>query len=361
MDNRLPPLWKIKRELKRFPLSVLSKARIALSPLNRIKHDLTAHQTVKFFSGDQPESSETGVFLIYQPEKLLASTFVTLQHLADEGISVILVANHALDETKITALRPYCYKMIERPNVGYDFGGYREGVLHVIRNLPDTERLFLLNDSNWFPIFNNSDVISKSREAPENLYGFFCYTPRPPNPPHVQSYYYRVDRKLLRSKIFAGFWEKMPLVNEKRIVVRRYEFGLSKLISKNGFTLGSYYNNTSVAKALAKLPPNELKEVLQFYVECKIFKKNQKLLNLSAASLEMLSDRPTIENVLLDASEDFFFRSDHPILMLREMESPFLKKYRDKNMAAQRAQIFEHGLEKDINPIVLSELESWDD
>ncbi len=164
MGVHLPPFWKIKRELKRFPISVMSKARASLSPLHRIRHDLTAHRTVRVIDGDRPVAPEVAIFLIYQPGDFLDSLFLTLDHLIEKGMAVILVANHPIDAEKEALLRPYCFRMIERPNIGYDFGGYREGVLYALREKLLMERLFLLNDSNWFPIFGDSDLIDTSRE-----------------------------------------------------------------------------------------------------------------------------------------------------------------------------------------------------
>ena len=207
MGVHLPPFWKIKRELKRFPISVMSKARASLSPLHRIRHDLTAHRTVRVIDGDRPVAPEVAIFLIYQPGDFLDSLFLTLDHLIEKGMAVILVANHPIDAEKEALLRPYCFRMIERPNIGYDFGGYREGVLYALREKLLMERLFLLNDSNWFPITEDSDLIDAARGSVADIYGVFLGSPRKrERDTHLQSYFYRFSDTADRNNInfFAG-------------------------------------------------------------------------------------------------------------------------------------------------------------
>ena len=239
MGVHLPPFWKIKRELKRFPISVMSKARASLSPLHRIRHDLTAHRTVRVIDGDRPVAPEVAIFLIYQPGDFLDSLFLTLDHLIEKGMAVILVANHPIDAEKEALLRPYCFRMIERPNIGYDFGGYREGVLYALREKLLMERLFLLNDSNWFPITEDSDLIDAARASAADIYGVFLGSPRLQEAGHISCSPTTIASSGIVSSIrrFDRYWKKMPLIKEKRIVVRQREVGLSQLVREQGFTL----------------------------------------------------------------------------------------------------------------------------
>lgn len=361
MAKGLPPLWKVKRELKRFPVSLFSKSRAALSPLHRLRYDLTAKRRVRITDGDRPVTAEPVVLLIYQPKKLLGSIFLTLEHLVKNGLSVILVANHPLDDEKLEALRPWCHKMIARPNLGYDFGGYREGVRFVLREMPEAERLFVLNDSNWFPATGDSDLIATARTAPENIYGIFQYNlPRRPEDRHLQSYFYRFDKQVIRSTFFHDYWKKLPLLEEKRLVVRYREVGLSKSFRRAGFTLGSYHSPADVLEAGVAMPAEDLRQVLTFLLEHD-FIEGQDVVWLSTASDEEMQDRERVRAILEASNFPMNYLATHPVLNMAVMKSPILKKNRDTIFRSQRVVLRDGPLRSLLHPVVQQELDIWGD
>lgn len=361
MAIRLPPVWKIKRELKRFPLSVVSKARASLGPLHRMRHDLMAHRTVRVIDGDRPLGREVAVFLIYQPGTILESIFSTLQHLNDEGLSVVLVANHPLDEAKIAQLRPYCFRMIERPNIGYDFGGYREGVLHVLRADLPMDRLFVLNDSNWFPITANCDLIKTSRSDPSDFFGVFQGSARNRDwDLHLQSYFYRFDKTVLQDARFYRYWKKMPLIAEKRLVVRYREVGLSSYLRKSGFTLGSYHDRSDVLAAAMALSDEDLALELAYLRSIQYFKKDLQQ-TLTDNEPALLKDRKRLAELLESGNFSFNYLGNHPMLLLGSLKSPIIKKNRDAEFQEMRRQIRTSPLRANLLPVVRREVAEWDD
>jgi len=57
------------------------------------------------------------------------------------------------------------WRVIERPNFGYDFGGYRDGILLLEAWGIAPERLLILNDSIWMPLAPNSTLIDRFEAA----------------------------------------------------------------------------------------------------------------------------------------------------------------------------------------------------
>lgn len=362
MSQAHPPLWKIRRELKRFPSSLGSKLRASFGPLHRLRHDLTAHRTVRVTQGDRPATAEPVVLLIYQPKALLSSLFLTLEHLVDNGLSVVLVANHPLDEEKMAALRPWCHKLIERPNIGYDFGGYREGVLHVLDTMPDAERLFVMNDSNWFPVRPGCTLIDQSRTAPENVYGIYRGSARGrPEDLHIQSYFYRFDRTIFRDPEFRRFWKAMPLIAEKRLVVRYREVGLTRHFREAGFTIGSLHDRDDVLAALMNLPDEELMEEIRFHISIDFFRKHRDIeARLRADLPELVKNREELAQLLDRGNCSFNYLAHYPAMLFTTLDSPIVKKNRDPEFAAMRRAIAASPLNAQLYPEVRSELAAWD-
>ena len=65
----------------------------------------------------------------------------------------------------------YTNIIFERPNFGYDFGGYKDAFLYIIENNLSVERLILLNDSTWFPISSEKDLIRQMEQSNTDFTG----------------------------------------------------------------------------------------------------------------------------------------------------------------------------------------------
>ena len=72
-----------------------------------------------------------------------------LEQLRNAGISTLVVSNIPLRDPDRSQLVELTTVVIERPNVGYDFGGYRDGIFDFTENLQNLDRVCLLNDSVW--------------------------------------------------------------------------------------------------------------------------------------------------------------------------------------------------------------------
>jgi hypothetical protein len=70
-----------------------------------------------------------------------------------------------------TTFQELSHMIVERPNFGYDFGGYRDGVWLIGKlGLRPREVLFL-NDSVWFPILKNATLLAEMRATSQDYVG----------------------------------------------------------------------------------------------------------------------------------------------------------------------------------------------
>lgn len=147
---RKVPFWKVKREVARLGQHVLGLSGLSWEYATlRPRYDRAAASLRKVHEGELPLGREAAVYLIFPARGLLRSHLSMLRELGAQGISPVLVSNLPLCPDSLAALRPLCARIVERPNVGYDFGGYRDGVLDLADRLHGLDRLYILNDSAW--------------------------------------------------------------------------------------------------------------------------------------------------------------------------------------------------------------------
>mgnify|MGYP001121682791 CR=1 FL=1 len=149
----LPPLWKITRELKRPFQQIPALPRLLGTLLFGAKYyDMFLARRIKITPGALPRGDRVAIYLIYPQDGLLPSHRLALDYLLENGYAPLVVSNLPLSDQDMAELQGSCWRVMERPNVGYDFGGYRDGFLSLEGDREHLKRLVLLNDSSWFPL-----------------------------------------------------------------------------------------------------------------------------------------------------------------------------------------------------------------
>jgi len=250
---KLPPWWKIRRELIR-PLRQLGGLINSISTLllGSWYFDTFLARGLIRTEGNGPITEKVAIYVIYAPTGLCESHIRSVEYITSRGYGVVVVSNAQLSEVSKQKLKTLCKEIIERPNFGYDFGAYRQGVLSLESQLNHLNYLLLINDSTWFPILGHDwiqqaesqrkDFVGAasnygiSRVIPGSIRDFeFNYHSRHKNF-HYCSFALLVGKKVFTHPAFFAFWKRFPLTNVKNRTVRRGEIGLSKLIIKRGFT-----------------------------------------------------------------------------------------------------------------------------
>ncbi len=275
----MPQLWKISREVKRLLWKPVYLPVNALSFwFGATYYDLFHSHKRRIVAGQQSSSVRKAIYLIYPSSGLLPTHLTTLKYLASKGLSVTVVSNLPLNPDEEISLLQFCHRYIERPNFGYDFGGYRDGVLSLKSELSETDQLLLINDSAWFPIHAETDWLDDIQALNVDFAGAVSnYGVPRPNPESFRemSFDYRTDHKnfhycsfalsiganILRSPGFFDFWKHFPLTNKKNRTVRRGEIGLTAWVLKNGFSHGDTVGIANLVQFLETLEDRRLLEI----------------------------------------------------------------------------------------------------
>lgn len=270
------PLWKVRREFLRLwgqlhdlPVDIKNYWFATRT------YDQTFADQIKRFDGALPPGPRIAILVIYPATGLTASHLRTLDYLHERNYAPLVVSNLPLSEKERGELRKNCWIWLERPNFGYDFGGYRDGVLTIADRLTGLERLVLLNDSIWFPLPGARDWLSDADALGTDLAGASAHfgVPRPEiedfrsidwtYAPNRRNFHYGSFALLFRSPIlrdpgFLTYWRRLRLADKKKQTVRRGEMGLTQWVISHGYTHGATLDITTLDQDLQSLDSEQL-------------------------------------------------------------------------------------------------------
>jgi rhamnosyltransferase len=138
-----------------------------------------------------------------------------------------------------------------RPNVGFDFGMWREAVEQI--DVREWDELVLTNSSVFGPMWPLTESFARMDSVKCDVWGM---TDNVESGWHLQSYFLVFRSSWLHSEPFRQFWSGVELLSDKNAVIQGYEIGLSRFLASHGFE----------ARALvpeSTLPPRPLVHVLR--------------------------------------------------------------------------------------------------
>jgi rhamnosyltransferase len=148
---------------------------------------------------------------------------------------------------------------LPRPNAGYDFGAWKDGLATLDRG--GFDEVVCVNDSVYGPLFDLAPAFDHPCTAVADLWGMVL-SEQPtgrdrPRVPHVQSWFFAMRRPLLESAWFDTFWSAVEPAPTKREVVERFEIGLSRSAVEAGFRIAGLYDATTASRvALREVMPH---------------------------------------------------------------------------------------------------------
>ncbi|MDO5620923.1 MAG: rhamnan synthesis F family protein [Paracoccus sp. (in: a-proteobacteria)] len=328
-------------------------------PLLRRRYDRQRDRLVMRVRGELSAAPEMAVLLIYQPDGMLDSTLFTLDWLVGQGVAPVVVSNLPLSPADLDRLRARAHLVIQRPNSGYDFGGYREGILTILEQGLTPQALYVMNDSMWFPLREDCDAIAHARASSADMFGLFrnC-APRGDRWDHLQSYFFRFSGRLVASDQFRRYWQDMSLIDNKRAVIRRYERKLTGHFQKHGFNVDSIHTRADLIQAILALDDADLRMVVDYLIATDP-KDADRLRPLVETGQPFAQIRPQIEALVQARKVNNSYSAAHPLL-LEKLGVSFLKKGRGPGFVVQRAALHQLGLDAGYYPSVRAEVAGWD-
>ena len=254
-------LHKINRELARIRRHIYGFPSFLFDNLfSTFYYDCFLRSDIIAINGDLPFQEKCAIFLIFPDPNLNMGHRDSLNYLNMEGYSPIVVSNALISDEELELLRPLTHKIIIRPNYGYDFGGYRDGILSLYFRRKELSHLALFNDSCWFPLHGsvswltvaegmNVDFAGALAHAGMDWYDVLNDTKvsKKRMRKHLNLYHYcsfalLFSRGALLRKDFWNFWQNLRISSSKDRTIRYGERALSKFMFNKKFS-----HNVSIA------------------------------------------------------------------------------------------------------------------
>ncbi|MGH1331593.1 MAG: rhamnan synthesis F family protein [Paracoccaceae bacterium] len=328
--------------------------------MRRRSYDKKRAKLIKYTDGARALKSNVAILLIYQADGLLPSLFTELDHLWAQGVSTIVVSNAPISPQDRAKLQSHCHLILERPNYGYDFGGYRDGVLTLFERGISPDNLFILNDSIWFPLTDDCTLIESAIANEADLFGI-SYNDRSHDiyNQHIQSYFYRFKKRVIDSSHFEEHWRNLLLTNNKLMVVNQCEKKLTYAMTSKGFTVDFMFDTKDLRRYAAQLDDADLRDFLYYCTQTNthIADALQPFIDAQENNRDW---RQGLEKFILSGGLGDYLLIMHPLILLRSMRTPVLKKDRQYIYQLQRKEIFRCGLDSKMTPIIRDEIAQWD-
>ncbi len=351
------PAWKIRRELHRLGQQASALHEAIWEPIVQRRHDKAVRQGLPTFDGTIPLGPKVAIYLLYQPRALPQSIVETCQFLADNGFSPLVVANGGLPEASRSQLLPHVWKVLERPNLGYDFGGYRDAINQLRLWAIEPSKLLILNDSIWFPLSDDCLLLKQMEAAGADVAGTVLR--QKDKISFLESYMYLIDSRVLKSGAVQEFWKSFKLTANKYKVIRRGERGHSVALLDAGFHLHPMFSREDFMARLRMQDHVFLEKTLRYGVAetAGLSGERDTLLDARKDEAWRTAVFDHVERVLRSAQ----FYSAFPFAAVRLLNYPILKRSGDMVSVLWRKAYLSAVIAGDLEaprPSVFAELQS---
>jgi len=157
-----------------------------------------------------------------------------LQELKKCADKILLITAGALTGADLDFLAEHDIQFITRANKGHDFGSWYDG-LKAIGNLLPYSMVMFANDS-CIPLKPFDELAKWMDTAP---YDYVGVTSNNDGSIHLQSYF--VGFRPRTYPTLVSHFNHYKYLEDKRVIVRKYEIGLSRHLRADGCTLGARY------------------------------------------------------------------------------------------------------------------------
>lgn len=300
-----------------------------LEPYRMRQHDRAISETAIQTPGQFPFGLKVAIYLIYQPKGLLPSTIETCRMLAENGYAVLVMSNAPLSSADHAKLAPLTYLMVERPNFGYDFGGYRDGI-RLLRDLGTKPKaLIVLNDSVWWPVMDGDQLISQMEEAGTDVVGTILHRLSPrngrPRLPFLESYLYWFGPNALTSDAFWLFWDRYRVSNLKYNAIHRGERKLTGILQDAGLSVTGLFSASALIDVLRAAGPREQAKALIYaaFIDNNFAETAQALLAVQKKDLDWSEQ---MLNFIAEVTKKRIFHPTFPYASMKFLQANYLKK-----------------------------------
>lgn len=265
------------------------------------------------------------LFLIYQPNGIDQLTKRTLTQLKVCETDTYVISNGAILKSDAAWLDALGFSYGTRKNIGYDFGGYRDGILWIMTYLQDIERITLINDSSIMPLHGSMlDLYTKLNTLSVDFTGLIEdieTTSNQEKRSRLPSYFWSFNKKAIYSDAFQNFWNDYEPTSSKKLTISRGEWAFNRVIEQTDLTKAAIYDY----KDLIRITKNSKKDELEYMLQLLISGKKhliEKIENLQVSNDALLTMRSELTQLFEDNNHSMLCS----LLLIEHLNFPSLKR-----------------------------------
>lgn len=261
---------KIAREIIRASQRIKAVVGLIWEPFVQRRYDRNRDSRLSITVGRRPLRERVVIYLIYQPGQILASTLETCRALEDQGYATLIVSNAPLEPTAMAQLQEVAWQVIQRPNYGYDFGGYRDGILYLLDKGLMPQWLMVMNDSVWYPLGRVDTLVRRLEGSGLDVAGTIVHRSfrktllRRTATRVIESYLFLFNRTALESQAFRDFWQRYRVSSNKQNAVRRGERRLAEYMLAAGLKADGIFAQDAFMTHIVEQPDDFLRKTLAY-------------------------------------------------------------------------------------------------
>jgi len=324
--------WKLRREILRIQEQILGIVAEIYEPFLQKKYDRNRSKKLQWNEGSITSKEKIAIFLIFQPNGLLASSLWTCEYLISKGYTPLIISNARISEKDLERLKKICWRVVVRPNFGYDFGGYRDAIWLLTQWKVQPECLIILNDSIWFPIHSMENLIEKMEKSPADFVGALQLDPLKKSTnggkkyrPFFGSFFLLIKRNALRHPAFVKFWDEYKITSNKYKTIRRGERQLSHSMFDANISSCAIYTHQKLNNYLSGLSPKDLHNALDGLVSRQV-DLNKRLIDCKAQFMPTSEWKKNALELALLVTKKQNFLFSAPTIAIRNFNVPYIKK-----------------------------------
>jgi hypothetical protein len=227
------------------------------------------------------------LFVFYGRDSIPAFTQTIIDAIGRRGLNLVISTNAKISPRLRTALLEKCCLLIERADLGRDFGGYKDGISIIQKRFGTPDRLILLNDSLFYfekgldefiAAFDSEGELTAMTEVFEHHY-------------HLGSFALSFGRQVIENMRVKRYWQSYRPISTRRWSIHKGEVGLTQTLMRAGFRPRVLYHGARLLPHLLDLDGRRLLQVVRLlpvqlrrriYVDYDEFQQEQRTTTLAA-------------------------------------------------------------------------------
>lgn len=187
--------------------------------------------------------NKLGIVVLYDArgtvDRYMEALFSSLQSQIQEYIIVI---NGFINDEYLNKLKHYTTKIYIRENIGFDAGAYKDVFLEIIpRSIwKSYDEIVLMNDTFFGPVTPMEDIWKLFDTDSADFWGITRHPKQVLQDgsivdSHIQSYFIVIKSRLIKSRCFLEFWERLSYPQTYQEAVEDFEIRFTVFCEEKGF------------------------------------------------------------------------------------------------------------------------------